>query len=351
MIDRIYEKLATALDKLPNGFPRTSSNVEIPMLKKLFSVEEASLASEMSRDPEAIEIIARRIGEEPEHVKTRLKAMVKRGLVWFRKKDGKPCYRLAPFIVGIFEDHLYEMDHEFAHLFEEYMSDGGAQGIMQPAPALHRVVPAHGAVKSEYILPYDDIKAMLQKAISFQVRDCVCRKQKELLDDRPCTYSMNMCLNFTTFQRPENENTVTREQALQLLDVAEDEGLVHTVSNVMKGMYYVCNCCGCCCGILRGITEWGIKESVAYANYNACINQETCTNCGVCTERCQIHAIQDKDGQTVINEDQCIGCGLCVTGCPSEAVQLIKRSDAALVHPPEDFEAWERLRLKNRGMT
>jgi len=41
----IYEQLAKALDRLPNGFPRTPSNVEIAILEKIFSLEEASIAS------------------------------------------------------------------------------------------------------------------------------------------------------------------------------------------------------------------------------------------------------------------------------------------------------------------
>jgi ferredoxin len=351
MSDEPFEKLAQALDRLPNGFPRTPSNVEIPMLRKIFSEGEAVIASALSKDPEPVETIAERTGRSAQDMKPILKDMVKRGLVLFQKKDSKACYRLAPFMVGIYEDHLHDMDHEFAHLFEEYMSDGGARGIMKPKPALHRVVPARGSIKTEYILPYDDVKAMLEHAISFRVRDCVCRKQQELHGDKACDFPERMCLNFTKFQRPEDENTVTRDEALQLLDEAEEIGLVHTVSNVMKGMYYVCNCCGCCCGILRGITDWGIKESVAYANYYAVINKELCTDCGICIERCQVKAIAAQDQEVIFRQEDCIGCGLCVTGCPSEAVQLIKRPDAQVVHPPEDFEAWEHLRMKNRGIT
>ncbi|MBN2619557.1 4Fe-4S binding protein [candidate division WOR-3 bacterium] len=350
MSDVIYERLAEALDRLPNGFPRTPSGVEIPMLKKIFSEQDAIIASQMGRALETVDEIAGRTGYPLADMKLLLKDMARRGLVWFGKKGSTPGYRLAPFIVGIFEEHLFEMDHEFAHLYEAYMSEGGAKGIMQPVPALHRVVPARGSVKTEYILPYDDVRAMLDKAISFRVRDCICRKQKELIDDRSCDFPMKMCLNFTTFQRPENDNTVTKEGALKILNEAEEVGLVHTVSNVMKGVYYVCNCCGCCCGILRGITEWGIQGSVAYANYCARIDRDACTDCGTCMDRCQVQAIADEDGQTVIIPDRCIGCGLCITGCPSEAIELIKRPDAELVHPPEDFEAWEILRLKNRGV-
>lgn len=350
MSDEVFEKLADALDRLPNGFPRTRSGVEIPMLKKIFSVEEAAVACHMGRDHETIECIAGRTGHAPDDMKKILKHMVKHGLVLFSKYGGKACYRLAPFMVGIYEEHIYGMDHEFAHLFEAYMSEGGARGIMQPFPALHRVVPAKGSVKTDYILPYDDVKAMLDRAVSFRVRDCVCRKQKELHGDRSCDVPMKMCLNFTTFQRTPDDSTITNEGALAVLDKAEEVGLVHTVSNVVKGVYYVCNCCGCCCGILRGITEWGIKESVAYANYYARIDSEACTDCGVCADRCQVGAIETGGTHTAVRRERCIGCGLCVTGCPSGAAELLKRPDAEVMHPPEDFEEWETMRLRNRGL-
>ena len=69
-----------------------------------------------------------------------------------------------------------------------------------------------------------------------------------------------------------------------------DIGLVHIVSNVMRVVGYVCNCCGCCCGILRGINVYGIENSVAQANYFAVIDPE-CLGCGTCVLRCQVHAI------------------------------------------------------------
>ena len=42
MSDEIYSRLADALDRLPNGFPRTESNVELRILRKIYSPEEAS---------------------------------------------------------------------------------------------------------------------------------------------------------------------------------------------------------------------------------------------------------------------------------------------------------------------
>lgn len=348
--DRIFERLAQALDKLPNGFPRTPSRFEILLLKKIFSEEEADLAGRLTGEYESLTEIAERFGSPEQDMKTRLVEMAKRGLLWMSKKDAELAFRLAPFIVGIYEAQLENMDHEFAHLFEEYMEEGGAAGIMRPQPSLHRVVPSQGAVKSEWILPYDDIKSMLQNSKSFRVRDCICRVEQDALQRRRCDFPVRNCMMFSPVERPARPNDITKEQALSLLDETEELGLVHTVSNVIKDVYYVCNCCGCCCAILRGITDWGIEESVARANYYAVVDREACNSCGICIERCQVNAMIEKEDVVDVRLEKCIGCGLCVTGCPTQAVRLMRKPDIELIDPPEDFDAWERLRLENRGL-
>jgi len=351
MNESVYARLAEALDKLPNGFPRTPSNVEILILKKIFSIEEAALASELTMTRESIGDIACRLGIAESELKPRLIAMAKRGLLWMRRKDAEMMFRLAPFIVGIYESHLEKMDHEFAHLVEEYLENGGAEGIMKLQPALHRVVPAQDSVKSEWVLPYDDIKVMLEKAKSFRARDCICRVQQDLLNSRKCDFPVRNCITFSPVERSCHPDDITKEKAIAILDEAEQVGLVHCVSNVIQDIFYVCNCCGCCCGVLRGITDWGIEESIARANYHAEIDAGECTGCGICVNRCQVKAIVLKDETAVVDRDRCIGCGLCVTGCSVQAARLERVADAALVHPPDDFNAWERRRLEHRGLS
>ncbi len=351
MEDEIYEQLADALNQLPNGFPRTPSNVEILLLKKMFSHDEAALAGQLSGEREPADIIAQKIGRSVKDVQSQLMRMAKKGLVWFSKKEEKVRFRLAPFMVGIYEAQLENMDHEFAHLFEEYMADGGAIGIMKPQPALHRVIPAQGAVKSEWILPYDDVRAILEAAKTFRVRDCICRVQQDHLGQRRCNFPIKNCVTFSSIERPPRPDDISRKEALGILDEAEEVGLVHTVSNVMKDVFYVCNCCGCCCCILRGITEWGIEKSVACANYCASIDIHTCDGCGICVERCQVHAVREQNGIAVVDPERCIGCGLCVTGCPHDAVQLNRKPEAQIVPPPIDYATWEKDRLSDRGIT
>ena len=345
-----YASLAAALDRLPNGFPRTPSGVELRLLARLATPEEATLASLLGREAEPFEAIAERAGLEPDAARRRLVQMARRGLVWVSKGEGKLRFRLAPFVVGLWESRVEQLDHDIVHLFEAYMRDGGAKALMSVEPAFHRVVPAHGAIKTERILPYEDVRAIMLAANSFHVQDCICRKEQDIAGHRSCSFPLHNCIGFSPMARTPVPGDVTREEALALLDESERLGLVHTVANVKGTVSYVCNCCGCCCAILRGITEYGIAQSVAAASYRAVVDADACTACGVCAERCQVKAIAVVDGVAAVDAVRCIGCGLCVTGCAPEAVRLQRLPDAEAVEPPEDFTSWETARLANRGM-
>jgi electron transport complex protein RnfB len=350
MSEEIYAKLADALDRLPNGFPRTESNVELRILEKIYPLEDACLAACLTGNFETVDKVAACAGQTPDDVGKQLFKMVRRGMVWMDKQEGQVLFRLAPFVVGIYEASLELMDHELAHLTEEYFATGGVAGIMGVEPALHRVVPAQNAVKTEWVLPYDDVRTILLKSKTFNVRDCICRVQKAQIDE-PCKFPVNMCLNFSEMERANpRPGDISQTEALALLDRCEEVGLVHTVSNVMQGVGYVCNCCGCCCGILRGVTEFGLEKSVAYANYFAVIDPLICNNCGTCIDRCQVEAISEGDGFSVVDLKKCIGCGLCVTGCPNDVAVLQRRPEAEMIHPPADFSAWEHARLQQRGL-
>jgi len=346
----VYEQLAEALDRLPNGFPRTSSGVEIPLLQRIFSPEEAELGAILTGDKTPADDIAARVGMPVKDARGRLMQMVKRGLVWFERGSGQPRFRLAPFVVGIYEAQLDQMDHELSHLVEQYMAAGGAAGIMQPGPAIHRVVPTSGAVKTEWILPYEDARAIVESCRAFSVRDCICRVQQDAIQARRCALPLRNCLGFSSVERAPRPDDISREEALDILEQTEEVGLVHSVSNVLEGMGYMCNCCGCCCAVLRGITDWGIEQSMAAARYLAVVDADACSGCGDCEDRCQVGAIS-VDADIAEVSDGCIGCGLCVTSCPSDAIELSPRSDADSMQPPADFADWERQRLQNRGQT
>ena len=122
--------------------------------------------------------------------------------------------------------------------------------------------------------------------------------------------------------------------------------------NVETGHYYICNCCGCCCGVLRSINELGINASdVINSYYYAQIDEDVCVACGTCKdERCQVNAIEEGDDAYRVIQEKCIGCGLCVTTCPSEAMKLVRKQPQDIVSPPKNEMDWFEKRGNERGV-
>jgi len=356
-----YERLAKALEALPGGFPETPSRVELRLLKKAFTEEEAELAGCMSRKYETVSEVASRTRKPEARVKSLLDSLLPRQLIRQRVSNGREEYRLGPFVVGWYEALMggeMRNDIEFAKLCEQYMKEGGGERIMSPRPGLLGVVPARGSLKKELLQSYDDIDAHFARHERFGVIDCVCRIQRNLLGGK-CSKPVKRCA-FVGLppQTPLSDDVLDREQALKLFAQLEEEGHVHTgfygfISGAETPQFVgCCNCCGDCCGILGAINNWGLAEGPQRSNYRAVLKEEDCIACGDCVERCQVHAItQDVKGITILNRERCIGCGLCVIRCPSNAIELVPVSPEEWFDVPASFEEWEERRLKTLGMT
>jgi Na+-translocating ferredoxin:NAD+ oxidoreductase subunit B len=120
-------------------------------------------------------------------------------------------------------------------------------------------------------------------------------------------------------------------------------------SNTAKGHWFLCNCCGCCCGQLIGARK-GVPN-IVNSHYFARIDPEKCTRCDTCVKtRCTIRAIVTQEKYNEVNEAKCIGCGLCVTTCPSGAITLVRKPADRQVEPPEDEMEWHRQRARVRGL-
>ena len=357
VVEDCYEQLARALDALPGGFPETPSHVELQLVKKAFTREEAELAGKMSRQYETCEELAARLGMPESRVRGIVRGLLPRRLVREKVADGQKLYRLGPFVVGWYEAMMegpMRNDVEFARLFEQYMKEGGGERIMSPRPGLMGVVPVRGSLKPELLQPYDDIDAHFARHERFGVIDCVCRLERNLLGSK-CEQPVSRC-GFVGLppQTPISEHVLGREHALQLFAKLEDEGHVHTgfygfISTAESPQFVgCCNCCGDCCGILRAVTEFGLAEGPQRSNYRAAQDSEKCVGCGTCVTRCQVKAVQkNTDGPPQVSRDRCIGCGLCVVSCPSGALELVPVSKEEWFEVPTSFEDWEERRLLN----
>jgi Pyruvate/2-oxoacid:ferredoxin oxidoreductase delta subunit len=349
----IYRRLARALDGLPHGYPSTESGVELRILRKIFSPEDAEMALRLKVLPETAAMIARRLRRRTEEMRGILDGMAERGQIYKLRMRGRDYYGLAPFVVGIWEFQLNRIDRELAELFEEYAPTllGSLGGV---APALARVVPVNRRIDAKAeILPYDDLRKMMESCNSFRVADCLCRKEQGLLGN-PCSHTSETCMSFSREPdaydgMPEWGRVITRDEALALLERVEDEGLVHCTYNFQREPFFVCNCCSCCCGFLRAVTDHDAPYMLARSNYVSEIDPDTCTECGDCTTgRCPTDSISAAGEAYAVDGERCLGCGVCAVACEYDAIRLVPRPDAEQLTPPADMVRWSLSRIDHR---
>ncbi len=349
----VYHKLAKFLDNMPNGFPPTESGVELRLLEKIFTPEEADLFCDLKLKFETPEQVAERTGRPLEGLGDRLRSMWHRGQLFGIDFGTTQVYRALPWVFGIYEFQLKRLDREMAELCEEYAPVFGKQ-FFQNKPQLMQVVPVEKKIEAhQEAMPYEKVSELIEKGLSFGLSPCICKKEKQLLD-KGCDKPLEVCLGIAPVpgvfdNHPLIPKAITKAEAYEVLRISEEAGLVHLTSNVVEGHYFICNCCGCCCGVLRSINELGISEAVNSAYY-AEIDAEQCVSCGVCAdERCQIAAIEPGDGAYAIRQEKCIGCGLCIPTCPSEAIRLVRKPQAEIRTPPKTEKEWFQIRGQMRS--
>jgi len=350
----VFKRLARKLDRLPQGFPSTPDGVELQILRRIFSPEDAALALRLRPWPEVPSRIARRIGRPVEETRSALEGMAARGQILSCRDEGMQKYALAPYVVGIYEFQLDHLDEELARLFEAYYPYFVTRAWNR-GPALARVIPVRASIKAELsILPYEDLRLRISESRSFVLRECICRKEKKLTG-HPCRHPMETCLQFSRQEKAFDSFTyagrvIDRDEAIAVLDQTEEAGLVHASYNFREDSVFVCNCCPCCCGFLRGINEFHAPYVLARSNYVAAVDPERCGACGKCAGgRCPMGAIRLDGRSAAVSSERCIGCGACSSVCNKDAIRLVRRPPVEQQTPARDIVDWSLERYGERG--
>ena len=350
----VYKKLAERLDALPNGFPPAEDRSELRLLEKLYTPEEADLASQLRLTKESPAEIAERLGREKPETRKLLKGMARNGLIAAGRTEAGLGYGLLPFVVGIYEYQAGRIDKELATLFEDYYTQAFVD-VLKVKPQVHRVIPINESVDVDMeVRPFESASGLVNDAQAWGVLDCICRKQKELIGD-PCEHPLDVCMTLSevpsSFDNSPIIRALTKDEAQTTLQRAADAGLVHSVSNNKKGLHYICNCCSCSCGILRGMTEIGVANVVAHSSYLNQVNDLLCNGCETCVDYCQFSSLEMGDDAIVeVSSLRCTGCGICVPQCPSEALSMVMRPEDDWATPPETIKDWGAERAADRGI-
>ncbi|MCG8572732.1 MAG: 4Fe-4S binding protein [Spirochaetes bacterium] len=337
----IYRKLQQHLDKYPIGFPSTKSGVELKLLKLLFNPLEAKIALCLSLTNTSISTIALRLKNKFQIVlqKNELKKILNKlfmaGAI-DRSGQKRFQYKNAMLAIGMFEFQVNQLTKEFIEYMKEYFEDAFGEEFfhsslpqLRTSPHLKAIVPEHR------IATYDNMRRYIKKTKKLiHVMNCVCKQGEELLGN-PCKQvdNLEVCILFgeSSHLARGHARTITQDECLKLIDLAEKKGLVLQPANSLQP-FSICLCCGCCCGVLTTAKKLEKPARHLASNYYAQLDPFACKQCSICIKRCQMDAIIQKDNQFIIDLDRCIGCGLCVTKCPAQALKLMKKEQQTI--PP-----------------
>jgi len=345
----MYHQLSQHLALHPAGFPSTSSGLEIDILKKLFTREEAEIALHLTLHLQTIDQLSEKTGIASDELAKILARMADKGLIFERKKNNQLRYALVAFVPGIYEFQVQHLDEQLAHAFEHLYPELVKEIAGAKTPWM-RVLPAEQSISGTEVIPYQKASEMVSQVQNIAITDCICRKEQKLVG-RGCARPLDsICMYFGTWGEFAIDKGIGRkatlQDALKVLERGENAGLVHLGLNVMENMVGMCQCCPCCCGVMRALTQFNMPTSLAKSDYYSIVDIELCNGCESCIAACPVNAISmnKRDEKAVINIADCIGCGLCVVECATGALSLVTRKQDEIVLPPRTgLEMWRAI--------
>ena len=339
MSNPIFRTLQERLDQYSMGFPKTQSGIEIKILEKLFSIDDAKMFLQLSPMLETPDKVSSRVETSPEETSDILADMAQRGLLFSLKKGDTIRYGAIPFVHGLFEFQINKMDRELAAMVRQYMDEEFKDAMSFSLSNFLRVIPVHKSLETRtQVAAYEDAIQILEKADPIVISDCSCRKSSRLIGNA-CEKPIEVCFMLGSMGQYYLDHDMGRKidikEAGEILTMAHDAGLI-TQPATSQNPSGMCNCCGDCCGPLTSLKGHPKPAELVFSNHYAQVDEALCTGCETCLERCQMDAIFLNDEvHAVVNRDRCIGCGLCVTTCPTEAIVLEQKNEQTYQVPPK----------------
>jgi len=341
-VDTAYEKLIGALNARGTSMPAIKCPEFFALVEEIFTQQEAVIACAIPLGWSTLEDIAENLkATDPGRLDRQLETMGDKGLIVLKNENGKKLYQGLPLVPGVIEFQLMkgtvdERSKKIALLLKAYSKAIKNAYASAERPKLEKAAPARKIAidkqVSSYavILPYRETRQTILDAEYISAGTCMCRLQGALMD-KPCTKPSDNCMLFGETARFATERglskTLTKDEAIKMLDAAEKAGLVHQYSYIPDHDYSVlCHCCKCHCAIIYGANKSPVPSQAVTARYLVKIEDDACTACEACIERCEMGALKMVDGKLMRDEKRCIGCGLCMYVCPTDALSIDLRS-------------------------
>lgn len=346
------------------------NNLKYPNSKRLRAILEHLLTPEQAQMvaslPGSAEEVAQKTGFDVEKIKKELDKLFYAGVI-FPKGDynDRQFYRFARS-VGQFHDASQapkwidvDKDREYFRLWHDFVMNewypDRGKAFAESSQHMARIVPAYKSIKDQPdVLPSEDIREIFKAQRRIAVVPCSCRYRTTSVGEH-CSHTAEEekwhCFQFNRgadyAMAREAGKELSIDEALALLDIVEEDGLLHTWQNnsELVGMTVSCQCCRDCCmnTVPMDIIKEPLDKMWVKSRFIAQVDEKACIGCQTCVDRCQFDAIEmvKSEGETKskklkarVDPEACFGCGVCVVGCDKANALSMK-----LVRPPDHIPA------------
>jgi len=302
-------------DRLPYKFGvkrLTEEDPEYIILDRACSNDEiAEVMLKMGlRKPKTTAEIAKLTGKSEERIVELLTDAAMHGIVeynWENPQHEKQWY-VQLFVPGIAEMTNMVLDQvekypELAESFNKmtFLPLEGKTHLMPPGGngiGMH-VIPVEKAINATNTsISIEHISHWLDKYEgSLSVGYCSCRNARRLYGEGSGEIQDDCCIglgDFATYLVETGKGRpITKQEALEICQRAEDNGYVHQVTNIdgQDKIFGLCNCDLGVCFALR-TSQYFNTPNMSASSFRAHVNKENCVACGKCVEVCPAGAVK-----------------------------------------------------------
>ncbi|MFT7681590.1 MAG: NADPH-dependent glutamate synthase beta subunit-like oxidoreductase [Moritella dasanensis] len=279
---------------------------EYKVLEPVVTDEMAEVALCLKfREGMTVEEVVPLCGKSPERTKELLWELAMVGATVMGEQEGVDKFWYEIWVPGHMELLVNHKENalkypQLGKAFDDYGRKKGplAVGNFPIGTGPMRVIPIESAISGESRrVSNDEISKYLNDNDRFSVSDCSCRAAREALNEGCGHLKEDMCIQLghaaEYYIRTGRGREINREEAFEIIQKAEDNGLMHNMPNVdgPGHTHAICNCCGCGCLALRNANMLTNHDFVR-SNYTVKIDEDKCVACGECVEVCPTNALK-----------------------------------------------------------